>query len=95
MNDATLAALQSRLDATQIELDKAIIARLINEPWRISETLYGQRCWPPYPWEETTDTLAFAEGECRWRVALYGYRRHPRVHQVELCVDALLRMLAD
>ncbi len=90
-----IPTLQARLDSTRIALDDAIVAQLVREPWRIAEALYGITHWPPVPWETLTDTLAYAEGECRWRLRLHGFRHHPKVHRAELCVDALLRMLAD
>jgi hypothetical protein len=91
ISDAELTQIGARLQATQIALDDAIVTRMVHEPWRIAEALYGSSVWPPLT--ELTDHLLLAEQEHRWRLRLYRWERHPRVHQASLLVNALLRMV--
>jgi len=94
MNDAELLQISKRLQATRIELDEALITRMLHEPWRIAEEVYGHASWPP-PIADLSDALLTAEQHHRWLLRLYGWQQHPRVHRASLCVDAILRMVAE
>ena len=93
VTDEALAAAKTRLDASQIALDEAIITRMTNEPWRIAKALWGHAVWPCFPYETIADALRYAEQEHRFLLRIHGWEKHPAVWRADLCVRALLTMV--
>lgn len=92
--DLDVVRARDRLEEAQIALDVALTNRLANEPWRISAALGGPSVWPPDCGRTVSDLLLEATLEHRFRLRLHGFERHPRVHGMGLCVDALLRLMS-